>query len=170
MKFSYLADHPQLVPELAALHHAEWGELMPGWSAAQALAELQSQRQRHSIPTTLLALDAAGGGGLIGSVSLLAEDDPRLPGYSPWLASLYVLPEWRGRGHGAALVRRAVQEAARMAVPTLHLFTAGQQDFYARLGWREVKIVPLGAALARIMSIEPASGGPDGGEAYARVF
>lgn len=165
MVFAYLSDYPQLAPQLAALHHAEWGELMPGWSAAQALSELQSHRQRSAIPTTLLALDKAAGADLVGSVSLLAEDDPRLPGYSPWLASLYVLPAWRGRGYGAALVQRAVQEAARIGVPRLYLFTAGQQNFYARLGWRLIETVALAKATAHIMAIES-----EGGGAHARVF
>lgn len=166
MALTYLADHPQWVSQLAALHHAEWAALMPGWSAAEALAELQSHRERLAIPTTLLALDRAGSGGLIGSVSLLVQDDPRLPPeYSPLLGSLYVLPAWRGRGHGAALVRQAVQAAACLGVPELYLFTAGQQDFYARLGWRETEQVTLGADCASIMMIDPGDG-----QAHAEIL
>ena len=54
----YLADHLHLAPRLAALHHEQWGRLLPHWSADQACAELAAHTRRRAIPTTLVALDA----------------------------------------------------------------------------------------------------------------
>ena len=159
MVFAYLSEHPQLAPRLAAAHHAEWGGLLPGWSLDAALAELQSHRLRLAIPTTWLALADPAGAELIGSVSLLPEDDPRLPSYTPWLASLYVVPAWRGRGYGSALVRQLLSGAARLGVPQVYLFTAGQQDFYQRLGWRPREQVALEDHRVRIMDIETGAEG-----------
>jgi N-acetylglutamate synthase-like GNAT family acetyltransferase len=151
--FAYLCDHMRLAPELARLHYAEWGPLLPRWSEAEALAELRTHRSRQAIPTTMLMLDDADS--LIGSVSLLQNDDERIRDYSPWLASLIVLPQYRGRGYGIALVERCVQEARAQGIPRLHLYTAGQQAFYTRLGWRIVDTVPLGIAPVDVMAIEP---------------
>jgi predicted N-acetyltransferase YhbS len=156
--FAYLCDHMRLAPELARLHYAEWGPLLPDWSEAEALAELRTHRSRQAIPTTMVML--GDDQRLIGSVSLLQNDDDRIRDYSPWLASLIVLPQYRGRGFGIALVERCVQEARALGIPRLHLYTAGQQAFYQRLGWRVIDTVPLGIAPVDVMAIEPASVGP----------
>ncbi|MDZ4814356.1 MAG: GNAT family N-acetyltransferase [Pseudomonadota bacterium] len=162
--FAYLCDHMHLASELARLHFAEWGELLPNWSEADALAELQTHGSRSAIPTTLLALDSAqlaclehtatATSALIGSVSLLQNDDDRIRDYTPWLASLVVVPAHRGSGHGIALIQRCVQEARSLGVGRLYLYTAGQQPLYARLGWRFVDSVPLGSARVDVMAID----------------
>lgn len=156
MAFHYLADHMQLAPRLAALHYAEWQFLLPTWSETAALAELSLHTRRAAIPTTLLQLDEDDT--LVGSVSLLLEDDARLGAHSPWLASLMVLPAFRGRGHGAALVRRCVEEAAALQVATLYLYTAGQEAFYCKLGWRACGALDLGAYSVQLMAITPRAG------------
>jgi N-acetylglutamate synthase-like GNAT family acetyltransferase len=155
MKFAYLCDHMPIAPMLARLHFAEWGPLLPNWSEAEALEELRTHRARAAIPTTMLALDDASST-LIGSVSLLQNDDDRIRDYSPWLASLIVLPAYRGKGYGIALVDRCVREAHTLGVEKLYLYTAGQQAFYARLGWQVVDSVPLGSsAHVDVMAIVP---------------
>lgn len=54
---------------------------------------------------------------------------------TPWLASLYVAPDFRKRGIGAALVRAIEQHARRVGCGELHLYTSKAEPFYARLGW-----------------------------------
>jgi predicted N-acetyltransferase YhbS len=132
MHIAYLADHPGAAPLLAAWHHAEWQALLPGWTHQQALAELQSHTGRRQIPTTFVALD---GDRVVASASLLTADLDGWEHLSPWVASVYVLPECRGAGLGRRLVARAVEEARALGVPTVYLFTAGQEAYYARLGW-----------------------------------
>lgn len=151
----YLADHPSTAATLARWHHAEWGRLLVDWSLAQAEAELRAHTARRAIPTTLVALD---GGEPVGSVSLLENDDARIRRWSPWLASLYVLPERRGEGLGERLVRRAVEEAAGLGVPELFLYTTdamGVRGFYEALGWRERDRVVLHAVEAVVLAIRP---------------
>jgi len=129
----FLADDPRHVTQLAGWHHAEWTKLYSDWTLEVATAELEDHATRRTIPTTLCLLDDER---LIGSVSVVLEDAPELQGEGDvWLASLYVLPEARGRGHGARLVRAAVALAAEQGVARLHLFTADQVGFYERLGW-----------------------------------
>jgi predicted N-acetyltransferase YhbS len=124
------------LPALAACHHAEWATLYTNWSEADALAELQAHAAGDGVlPSTLVAL--AHDGALLGSVSLVAEDSPDLVAFpGPWLASLYVVPQARGRGLGEALVRALVAKAAEAGVPHLRLFTPHHRAFYERLGWR----------------------------------
>jgi len=55
---------------------------------------------------------------------------------SPWLASVFVLPEFRRRAIGRALVRAAEDHARRHGIKRLHLYTDAAEGFYARCGWR----------------------------------
>jgi predicted N-acetyltransferase YhbS len=132
MRVEYLADHLHLAPVLAAWHHAEWADLLPGWSLAQAEAELRSHAERRAVPTTLVALEDRQP---VGCASLLVSDLDGWEHLSPWVASVYVVPEWRGRGVGRLLVARAVEEARAMGIERVYLFTPGQQGYYERMGW-----------------------------------
>lgn len=134
MPIEYLADHPGTAPLLAAWHHDEWKALLPGWTLERALTELRSHTGRRQVPTTFVAVE---GGRVVGSASLLAADLDGWEHLTPWVASVYVLPECRGRGLGRLLVARAVEEAGALGVPEVYLFTAGQEGYYARLGWSE---------------------------------
>jgi predicted N-acetyltransferase YhbS len=131
-QIEYLADHPASAPVLASWHHREWADLLPGWSLEQALAELRTHTGRRQIPTTLIAVE---GDRVIGSASLLAADLDGWEQLTPWLASVYVLLERRGRGVGRRLVTRAVEDAAALGIPSLYLWTAGEQEYYSRMGW-----------------------------------
>jgi predicted N-acetyltransferase YhbS len=53
----------------------------------------------------------------------------------PWLAALFVLPEFRRQGIGATLVRRSEAEAGTLGEDRLFLYTSGAEFYYGRLGW-----------------------------------
>jgi GNAT superfamily N-acetyltransferase len=134
MRIEYLADHPDLIPDLARLHFAEWGHLHPGETLEERTLRLREQCGRGGVPTVVIALE---GGELAGSAMLIAHDMDTRMDLAPWLAGVYVAPEYRRRGHGAALVGRIVSEAAALGVPELYLYTPRAADFYSTLGWAE---------------------------------
>lgn len=144
----WLGEQRQHCARLAEWHVRAFGRWIPGWSIEQAAAELAAQTQQRGFPTTLVALE---GSELLGSVSLLDADPPAPERYAPFLGSLFVLPEARGRGIGAALVTAAVDEARRLGLPTLHLWTPGHAEFYRRLGWRSLGEQRFAALVATLM-------------------
>ncbi len=152
-RIDYLARHPEHVGTLADLHVAEWRSILPDWTYAEAFAELASHAVGPVIPTTFVAL--ADDGALLGSCSLLENDHEEIREYSPWLASLYVLEEQRGRGVGSALTRRVVAEAAALGVAKLYLYVRDAQRFYESLGWRVCARYAFGELEVDVMSIEP---------------
>ena len=62
------------------------------------------------------------------------EIDPRHD-LTPWLAALYVAPEFRRRGVARALVRAIEQHARGVGCCELFLYTVTAEAVYARLGW-----------------------------------
>ena len=64
---------------------------------------------------------------------------PRILDLSPWLSSLYVVPEQRGRGVGGSLVRHCEGAAWRLGVDPLYAYaTTTVASLYVGLGWRQV--------------------------------
>jgi predicted N-acetyltransferase YhbS len=131
-----LAARPDLVPLIAEWGHATWGHLRSGDTPAKRAERLKRHLQADAVPSTIVALDAAGVP--VGSAALLAHDidgDPR----GPWLASVYVVPERRGEGFGKAVVGAIEASAARAGIDLLYLFTPDKMSFYAALGWAAVE-------------------------------
>jgi len=134
-----LAERPDLVPALARHLHAFWHETYPEKTVAWRIAALTRRCNRDRVPFALVAVDAAGDA--VGTVSVFDDDLPDRPDLNPWLGTVFVRPDRRGRGLGAALVRAGEAQAARLGVPLLHLYTFDQRDLYARLGWTDRETV-----------------------------
>jgi GNAT superfamily N-acetyltransferase len=144
-----LADHPALIPTLAAWHHAQWSYLDVGVSVAQRAAALRTHR-RNAVPMTVVALS---GETLLGSASLIAHDMDTRMDLSPWLASVYVAPSCRGHGIGSALVHEIVDSATDLGFLALYLFTPDRARFYERLGWHVLEHLVYRGYAQVLMSI-----------------
>jgi GNAT superfamily N-acetyltransferase len=85
------------------------------------------------IPTALVAHE---GNRFIGTVSMIACDEETRPHYTPWVAALWVEPEDRRRGIGAALVERAVEFAFGTGARRVYLLAGPhRRAYYEGLGW-----------------------------------
>jgi GNAT superfamily N-acetyltransferase len=134
-RIEFLADRPALAPVLAAWHAEAWARLYPGMTAATAARDLLSHTGRGQVPTTLVALL---GSDPAGCVSLIEDDLPGCIRYNPWVASLYVRADLRGRGIGAALLVRICEVADALGLQESFLFTEAQAPFFRRRGWSDV--------------------------------
>jgi GNAT superfamily N-acetyltransferase len=77
----------------------------------------------------------------VGMVSLKLDDLWSRKDLNPWLASLYVCPEYRCRGIGSALASALVDRARASGYDRLYLFLARAgrdrlEEFYRARGWR----------------------------------
>lgn len=79
-----------------------------------------------------------GEDGLVGCAGL------EVYGSAALLRSVVTAPAVRGRGFGGALVRRAIEEAARMGVRRLYLFTMDKAPFFQRFGFRRCTMDDFG--------------------------
>jgi GNAT superfamily N-acetyltransferase len=74
----------------------------------------------------------------VGTASFVRHDLPSRRDLTPWLASVVVLPPFRGHGYNARLVKHVEAVAAAASVQTLWLYTSTAEPVYARLGWERV--------------------------------
>jgi GNAT superfamily N-acetyltransferase len=164
----YLANRPEFLDEIARLSWHEWQEVYQRreHTFAEALKNYQERTNIDRLPLTLIALHDDQHGfpiarpaslvtlpsvgdsrrkvwrpmpNVIGMVSLKFHDMDTRPDLDPWLGGLLVLPEWRKRGVGTMLMRRAIEEARRLNVPRLYLWTSSAEGLYHKLGWQVVE-------------------------------
>jgi predicted N-acetyltransferase YhbS len=92
--------------------------------------ELFASDQSHGV-----ALIAKVGDKPVGTCLLVESEIEPKHDVSPWLAGLFVVPEHRRMGTGAALVQAIEDQARQRGFPRVYLYTTAAAAFYARLGW-----------------------------------
>jgi len=118
---------------VAAWQHAQFGYLNPATGIEDRTERLRLSLQKNALPIAFIALSASGA--LLGSAAILPATitDKHL---TPWLSSVYVPDEFRGKGVASGLSLHALAEAARLGYDRLYLFTPRSDALYARIGWR----------------------------------
>lgn len=117
-----------------------------GFSVADSEAQLTKIAARPAgCEAALIALVQ----GRIAGICLLVlhELDP-LHDHSPWLASLYVAPQFRRQGIARDLVRAIEDHARHNGIRRLHLYTVDAEELYLKCGWNVVeRLLPNGMPL-----------------------
>ena len=132
----YLADCPQHIPVIATWIFDYWGKSYGFKSLQDQINALSRRLYRNRIP---LALVAFSGSRPVGTASLKIQEMPMRKQFYYWLGSVYVIPEFRGRGIGRSLVTRCETVAAEIGVTDLFLHTPDKQGFYRKLNWNSVE-------------------------------
>jgi GNAT superfamily N-acetyltransferase len=133
--------HLQIVPLSEVPDHfwqvAKW--IYEEWWATpdNSITLISNPLKEHlgstTVPQTLVAMID---GKPVGSVSLVDNDVPERWELSPWLGSLYVLPQHRGQGIGTRLLESAFTRAKLQGAEAVYLATPAHADFFAHLGWQ----------------------------------
>jgi N-acetylglutamate synthase-like GNAT family acetyltransferase len=72
----------------------------------------------------------------MGTASVITSDLDERPQYSPWVAAVWVEPQYRMREVGTVLVTQAADRAFAFNIRRLYLCaTRERQRFYTRQGW-----------------------------------
>jgi N-acetylglutamate synthase-like GNAT family acetyltransferase len=135
-KYIYLADRPELIPELAGWFYNEWGRHNLDLSLKSIEEKLKGRLNREQVPLVLVHIQD---GSAIATASIKIQEMETHPHYQHWLGSVYVMPEYRDQGIGTELIRYTVGEAKRLAVDELYLYTRNKEKFYTKLGWQSLE-------------------------------
>jgi len=112
------------------------------WRADGHPLDYISGRLRENMNATPIpfALVAHDGKSFLGTASVIASDLPERPQLTPWVAAVWVEPQARRRGAGAALVDRAAQACFALGIDRAYLCARRERaDFYRRLGWTRIE-------------------------------
>ena len=134
MKIVSLCDHPEYIDIIA---NWTWNEFCkvdrPTVTLEQTKAKLKAQT-KTSIPHTYVAVIDGK------PVGTIAYYDNNLQGseFTPWMGSLYVDPEMRGKSIARALILHIRKRAKAEGFDTLYLRTEHTSKYYEKLGWTKV--------------------------------
>lgn len=126
-----------------------WGHLHAGYTLDQAIKRIKNQCGDRGVPSVFVAIS---GEKPVGTASLVADDMSIRRELTPWLASVFVVPEWRGQGIASMLVKRVEVEAIDSGLQHFYLYTPDQQALYRRLGWQDVETLEYRGETVTVMS------------------
>ncbi len=155
MKISYLADHPEFVQPLAEGRFEHFRDYLPDFTVDTHVTRLQTHLNREVLPIAWVAHSARDAYGM---AALRVHDLDERQDLTPWLAGVYVFPQFRRRGIGQALCQVVEQKAAEMGVSRLYLFTLDQQHWYNAMGWELFQPCIWQDQPADIMTKSPTTG------------
>jgi GNAT superfamily N-acetyltransferase len=144
-------------PEISVCARWRTGEFAEvlGTSIAEEellLRELAADQSRQ------VALIALCDGVPAGTCLLVTSEIDSLHDVSPWLAGLYVAPEYRRRGVGRSLVAAIEEQARARNTPRIYLYTDDSEvPYYRILGWAAVDRVAWKGLPTNLMVRELAS-------------
>jgi GNAT superfamily N-acetyltransferase len=148
----FLFDLPQHVETSAAWIYADRTHYYPQETRADALQKARSCLNKGEIPFALVAHNGAEPAGM---VCLLKNNaPPNFAQLTPWLASLYVDPRFRGQGLEAALLTRAIAEVKLLGYTALYLWTDDEKDWYRHQGWQLVGTTIFGRRYVVVMRFD----------------
>lgn len=124
------------VEVVARWQQSQWAHHAPGHDTEQWQASVRQDCGRQAVPSVWLARNTQTP---VATASLVVQDGSIRPDLTPWLASVYVEPAWRGHGIASALAEHIAGLACGAGHRALYLFTPDQQALYARLGWQLIE-------------------------------
>jgi len=132
----YLVDCPKVIPTLARWTFDEWHKPYGIRSMDDQVEVFNNRSNRDRFPLAFVAFHQSQP---VGTASLKLREMTTHTHLPHWLGAVYVTKEFRNRGIGTALVKRATTKAKELCVQTLYLHTLDKESLYLRLGWVEIE-------------------------------
>jgi N-acetylglutamate synthase-like GNAT family acetyltransferase len=132
IRISYLIDHPEHLPQLAQWMFEEWRSILVDETLETRTEKFKTHMNRNKLP---IAWIAHANGQVLGTAALRVHDLEGREDLTPWLGGVFVGPDFRSQGIGAALCATVEDAARSLGAQTLYLFTLDKQAWYSRLGW-----------------------------------
>ncbi len=136
LTISPLRHHPEFFDNVADRIWQAWWK-PHGVPLAYISGRLREGMTAAPLPQAFVAHEA---GVFAGTASVIASDMDERPQYSPWVAAVWVEPEFRSRGLAPRLIARAVDHALSSGAPRVYLTARPPlRGFYERQGWKVIE-------------------------------
>lgn len=135
IEIKFLIECEEHIPALAKLWHEE---ISQHWVSDASIEKAENRLREHlnkdKIPMAIIALHGDTPVGM----ACLRETDGIRPGVKPWLGSLVVDPQFRGKKIGETLIEAVKKQAKLFHYETLYLlaFDSTIPNWYTQLGWK----------------------------------
>ena len=148
MEVYNLKEQLSLLPLVMTLEYDEWADHKDENREERIQKKIKQYYEYMDEPyyCKLVLMDQ---GMLIGFISLFPKDGVEEENLSPWYATMYVLPEYRGLGYSKYLHGALVKEALKRGIDTLYLKT-DLVHFYEKFGARFIKELGNGKRLYQL--------------------
>jgi GNAT superfamily N-acetyltransferase len=135
VRVALLADHPEVLKELAAAVQQEW----PQWYGeyGDAAADLSERSRSSGLPLGLVAIE---NGRAVGTLAIAERATPSHPQLTPWIVGFWVETARRKRGIGARLLKAACAWAWTAEFEYLYAATPTASPLFLREGWHKIDI------------------------------
>ncbi|ART63108.1 GNAT family N-acetyltransferase [Kushneria marisflavi] len=132
-----LHEQPEFADACSAWGYGQWG-VHSTRTLDEARLLFASAAHGSGLPLTWVARH---GDYPVGMASLADNDCSKRPDLRPWLAAVFVHPDYRGQGLAAQLIETVEHAARARGEARLYLITANQQTLYERHGWQKIGMV-----------------------------
>ncbi|MBF0441193.1 MAG: GNAT family N-acetyltransferase [Oligoflexales bacterium] len=139
ISITYFADAPQVFNTVSEWLYHEFLYLNPGQTIEMRREEMARRLHRDRVPFCMVAMINSIP---VATASIIENDLPEKPEYTPWLASVFTEPSWRNKGIGGKMVRAVTREVFKQGkYCELYLYTPDQEEFYRKLGWQRIETI-----------------------------
>lgn len=138
MDISVLSKQPQFVQSVSNMIYKEFVVNSASTKSLAAVEEFFSATKENTFPITFVAVVDAH---CVGTVSIFENDWADRPQYRPWLASLFVEPEYRSQKIGEQLIACLLIHLKEMGYSEVFLKTENTSNYYKKRGWQLIESV-----------------------------
>ena len=135
-----LKECPDYVSILGFWAYMEWYKDKSPIPFDIVIKSFDRRKNESVLPVSWVALE---NGLPVGMVSLKDKDLWSKEDITPWLTSLFVLPEFREKGIASDLIKAVLTKTAEFGFNTLYLFVANSrmhllEKYYKDKGWKDI--------------------------------
>ena len=149
IKVVNLADDTKYVEEVSTWAWEQWSKAS-GIKLEEIIYRTKHSLCKDRVPQVLIAkLNDE----LVGTVSIWYNDLPARQDLTPWLATLYIKKEYRGKGLGTFMQKKCVELAKELGYKKIYLMT-DHENYYERTGWVFLGLAPDKGHQTRVYEYE----------------
>jgi len=131
LRIEFLKDNRHLFPILEESYRTEWKEYYGPGGPGDAISDISTFCNKDKLPICLVALKRNL---FLGSVALRQKSASH-EHLSPWVTSLFVMPDERRKGIGTKLIKAVEDLSINLGFSKIYSRSATAIDFFRKNNW-----------------------------------